>query len=102
MRGSKYLLLDKGIYKKCNFAFSPASFYAKYSFSAKWQPFKQEAVCKISYSNMSHPLLTLLFSLSVKCSCLFDACLRQGWLGVLSWKRAVNKEYLEEKQLLTS
>ena len=49
--------------------------------------------CKILYLNMSHPLL--LFLLSV------DACLRQGWLGVLSWKRAVNKEYLEEKQLLT-
>ena len=47
---------------------------------------------------MSHQLLTLLASLFVKCSCLFEA----GWLGVLSWKRAANKEYLEEKQPLTS
>ena len=43
---------------------------------------------------MSHPLQTLLPSLFVKCSCLL--------VGVLSLKRAVNKEYLKEKQLLTS
>ena len=31
-----------------------------------------------------------------------QAYLRLDWLGVLSWKRAVNKEYLEEKLLGSS
>ena len=51
----------------------------------------------ILYLNMSHSLLTNSLVLSS-----VHASLRQGWLGVLTWKRAVNKEYLEYKPLWTS